>query len=161
MSTTSIVVPPEDTCVVTRLSQILARRLVYGNDAPAQRRTVLRAIFGLQRLPILIPSLNISISAGRCQLEINPEQCGFVSYTEDWHTEFRIQYFSDSSHCIEGFEILEGDAKIAAAFLRLDNFDAAMDAADELTVEDYSTDGAVDEPPMPDYLEYAQSYNKS
>lgn len=160
MSTTLIRIPPEDACVIARLSRILARRLVYGDDAPAQRQALLRVLFGVQRLPILIPDLNISISAGRCHLQIDSDHCGLVSYTEDWHTEFRIQYFAGSSHCIEGFETLDGEAKITAAMLRLDDFDAAMNEIDELTVEDYSTAGAVDEPPIDDYLEYAQAYDK-
>jgi hypothetical protein len=160
MSTSLVVIPPEDACVIARLSQVFAKRLVHGSDAPAQRQTLMRALFGLQRLPTLIPDLNISISAGRCQFQIDSEHCGFVSYTEDWHTEFRIQYFPGSSHCIEGFETLDGEEKIAAAKLRLDDLAAAMDEADELSVEDYSTPGAADEPPIDDYLEYAQTYAK-
>ncbi len=160
MSTSLVVIPPEDACVIARLSQVFAKRLVHGHDAPARRQTLMRALFGLQRLPILIPDLSISISAGRFQFQIDSEHCGFVSYTEDWHTEFRIQYFSGSSHCIEGVEILEGEEKIAAAKLRLDDFEAAMDAPDELSVEDHSTPGAADEPPIDDYLEYAQTYDK-
>ncbi len=160
MSTSLVVIPPEDACVIARLSRILVKRLVHGSDAPAVRQTLMRALFGLQRLPILIPDLSISISAGRCQFQIDAEHCGLVSYTEDWHTEFRIQYFSGSSHCIEGFETLEGDEKISAAKLRLDNFEAAMEEPDELSVEDHSTPGAADEPPIDDYLEYAQTYDK-
>lgn len=160
MSTSLVVIPPEDACVVARLSQILARRLVHGSDAPVRRQTLMRALFGLQRLPILIPDLNTSISAGRCQLQIDSEHCGFVSYTEDWHTEFRIQYFPGSAHCIEWLQTLEGEEKIAAAMLRLDDFAEAMDEEAELSVEDYSTPGVVDEPPIDDYLEYAQTYAK-
>lgn len=160
MSTSLVVIPPEDACVIARLSRILVKRLVHGSDAPAVRQTLMRALFGLQRLPILIPDLSISISAGRCQFQIDAEHCGLVSYTEDWHTEFRILYFSGSSHCIEGFETLEGDEKISAAKLRLDNFEAAIGEPDELTVEDHSTPGAADEPPIDDYLEYAQTYDK-
>lgn len=159
MSTSLVLISPEDACVIGRLSQVLARRLVHGNDAPTRRQSLMRALFGLQRLPILIPDLNISISAGWCQLQINSEHCGFISYTEDWHTEFRIQYFAGSSHCIEGFETLVGEEKIAAAMRRLDDFDAAMNELDELSIEDYSTPGAADEPPIDDYLEYAQTYD--
>lgn len=161
MSASLVVIPPEDACVIARLSRIFARRLVHGCDAPARRQALMRTLFGLQRLPILIPDLNISISAGRCQFEINAEHCGFVSYTEDWHTEFRIQYFPGSSHCIQGFKMLDGEEKIAAASLRLDDFAAAMDEANELDIEDYSKPGAVDEPPINDYLEYAQTYDKA
>lgn len=160
MSTSLVVIPPEDACVIARLCQILARRLVHGCDAPARRQSLMRALFGLQRLPTLIPDLNISISAGRCQFLIDSQHCGFVSFTEDWHTEFRIQYFAGSAHCIEGFETLEGEEKIAAAKLRLDDFEAAMYGPDELSVEDHSTPGAADEPPIDDYLEYAQTYDK-
>jgi hypothetical protein len=160
MSTTLVVVPPEDAPVIARLARILAKRLVYGSDMPSQRQTLSRALFGLQRLPILLPDLNLSISAGLCQLQIDSEHCGFVSYTDDGHTEFRIQYFAGSSHCIKGFEFLEGEDKIAAATLRLDDFEAAFDEADELSVEDYSTPGAADEPPIDDYLEYARTYDE-
>ena len=160
MSMLLVVIPPEDANVIARLSQVFAKRLVHGSDDPARRQTLMRALFGLQRLPILIPDLSISISAGRCQFQINSEHCGFLGYMEDWHTEFRIQYFPGSSHCIEGFETLEGEEKIAAVKVRLDDFAAAMDEADEMSVEDYSTPGAADEPPIDDYLEYAQTYDK-
>lgn len=160
MSTTLVLIPPEDSCLVARLSRILARRLVHGNDQPVRRQSLLRALFGLQRLPILIPDLALSISAGRCQLQIDAEHVSFVSYTEDWHTEFCIQYFSDSSHCIDGFYTLEGDQKIEAAMYRLDDFELAMDEADEPAIEDLSKAGAVDEPPLDDYLEYARTYDK-
>jgi len=160
MSMKLIVIPPEDACVIARLGRILARRLVNGNDAPARRQSLLRALFGLQRLPILNPELRISISAGTCQLRIDAEHCGFVSFTEDWHTEFRIQYFTGSSHCIEWFDTLEGDEKLAAAMLRLDEFEEAMDEADEPTIEDLSNAGAVDEPPVGDYLEYTKTYDE-
>lgn len=159
MSTTLIVIPPEDACVIAHLGGILARRLVNGNDAPPQRRSLLRALFGLQRLPVLIPDLTISISADRFQLEIDAEHCSFASYTEDWHTEFRIQYFAEYSHCIGGFDMLEGDEKIAAARQRLNDFEAAMEEVSELSIEDLSIEGAVDEPPIDDYLEYAQTYD--
>ena len=160
MSTTLVLIPPEDSCLVARLSRILARRLVHGNDEPSRRQSLLRALYGLQRLPILIPDLVLSISAGRCQLQFDAEHISFVSYTHDWHTEFRIQYFTGFSHCIEGFYTLEGDEKIEAAMYRLDDFESAMDEADEMTIEDLSKAGTVDEPPMDDYLEYAQTYDK-
>ncbi|MDC8787269.1 hypothetical protein [Roseateles koreensis] len=160
MSTTLILIPPEDACVIARLSRALAKRLVQSSDVPARRQTLMRALFGLQRLPILIPDLNISISAGQYQFQIDSEHCGFVSYTEDGHTEFRIQYFAGSSHCIEWFATLVGEVKIGAAMLRLDAFAEAMEEADQLTVADYSTPGAADEPPINDYLEYAQTYDK-
>lgn len=160
MSTTLVVVPPDDASVIARLARILAKRLVHGADGSSQRQTLLRALFGLQRLPVLLPDLNLSISAGLCQLQIDSEHCGFVSYTDDGHTEFRIQYFAGSSHCIRGFEFLEGDERIAAATLRLDDFEEALDEADELTVEDYSTPGAADEPPIDDYLAYARAHDE-
>jgi hypothetical protein len=144
MSTTLVVVPPEDAPVIARLARILAKRLVHGTDTVTQRQALMRALFGLQRLPLLLPDLNLSISAGHCQLQIDSQHCGFVSYTEDWHTEFRIQYFAGSTHCINGFEFLEGEEKIAAATWRLDDFEAALDEVDELSVEDYSKPGAAD-----------------
>lgn len=160
MSARSIIIPPEDYCVIARLGDILTKRLVYGNDEPVRRQTLLRALFGLQRLPTLIAGLNLSISAGQGQLEINSEHCGFVSYTEDWHTEFCIQYFADSSHCLEGFVTLDGEQKIESAMLRLDDFEFAMNEVDEPVMEDYSTAGAVDEPPIYGHRKYAQARSK-
>jgi hypothetical protein len=161
MSATLVAIPPEDACIVARLSRILAKRLVHGNDGPEQRQGLMRALLGLQRLPVLTADLVISISAGRCQLEIDPDHFGFVSYTEDWHTEFRIQYFSRSSHCIVGFDTLEGSERLEATNCRLDNFEAAMDEPDGISIEDLSTAGVVDEPPIDDFLDYARSYDES
>jgi hypothetical protein len=148
MSASMVDIPPSDAWVIARLSQIFAKRLVAGNDTAAQRQTLMRALFGLQRLPILIRDLHVVISAGRSRFDINSDYCGFVCYTEDWHTEFRIQYFVGSSHCIEMNDLLEGADRIAAATLRLDDFAASMDEMDELFVEDYSTPVTADEPPI-------------
>lgn len=120
----------------------------------------MRALFCLQRLPVLLPDLNLSIAAGHCQLQIDSQHCGFVSYTEDWHTEFRIQYFAGSTHCIDGFEFREGEERIAAAMWRLDDLEASLDKADELSVEDYSKPGAADEPPIGDFLECLETFDE-
>lgn len=154
MSAKLAVLLPEDGVLIARMSRILARRLVHGNDAPAQRQALMRALFGLQRLPNLIAGVNLSISADRFQLQLDYQHCGFVSYTEDWHTEFRLQYFPGSWHCIAGYEHLDGEEKLAATMLRLDDFEVVMEETAELSVEDHSIPGAADGPPINDYLAY-------
>lgn len=157
MSTTLVAVPPEDAPIISRLASILARRLVQGNDEPVQRQALLRALFALQRLPVLASDLSVSISAGYCQLAINSEQYGFYSYTDDGHTEFRIEYFTGTSHCICGYDFLEGEEKTAAAHARLDDFASDMETGQSLIIEDNSTAGEIDVPPIDDYLEYVRT----
>lgn len=159
MSSTLLVVPPEDARVISCLCRILVKRLIEAADEPLQRQALVRGLFALLRLPLLIPDLNLSISAGRGQLRIDSEHCGFVSYTDDGHTEFRIQYFAGSTHCVEGFSHLHGEDRIAAATLRLDAFGAAMERPNELSIEDHSAPGLADEPPIDNYLTYARTYD--
>jgi hypothetical protein len=80
------------------------------------------------------------------------ENLSFFSYTDDWHTEFRIQYFANSNHCIHIYEMLEGEEKRQAAESRLDEFEADMQDPDVMSIEDYSTAGLVDEPPIDSHL---------
>jgi hypothetical protein len=83
------------------------------------------------------------------------------SYTDDWHTEFRIQYFANSNHCIHNYEMLEGEEKRQAAESRLDEFEADMQDPDAMTIEDYSPAGPVDEPPIDGHLYCANMDDKS
>lgn len=152
MIATSFAIPPEDAWLVSRLCRIISSRLVYGTDTSDARRGLLRALFGLQRLPAVESELSISICAGRHQFEFSQENFGFISYTDDWHTEFRIQFFASSNHCIHIFEMLEGEARRHAAEFRLDEFEADMQEPDAMSIEDLSTAGPIDEPPIDSHL---------
>lgn len=161
MITTSFAIPPEDAWLISRLSRIIARRLANGSDTSDTRRSLLRALFALQRLPVVDAGLSISICAGRHQLEFSRENFGFVSYTDDWHTEFHIQYFANSNHCIHIYNMLEGEEKRHAAESRLDEFEADMEEPDAMTIEDHSTPGSVDEPPIDSHLYCANMDDQS
>lgn len=95
MSTTKIEIPGEDAWVLARLGKMFSDRLIHGSDDSLTRQSILRFLFGIQRLPILIPDLCVSLSVGRVCVEINSELFGLSSYSEDGHTEFRLQYFRD------------------------------------------------------------------
>lgn len=161
MSSTFVEIPPADAVLIARISRILAWRLVHGSDSPDRRQSLFRALFGLQRLPQIYPNLNLSISGGYCQLVLNSEHAGFVSYTDDGHTEFRIEWFPGSSHCIRGYEHLEGAERIEVATYRIDDFEAAMQEPAGPVIEDCSVTGQVDEPPIDAYLDYARTYDES
>jgi len=152
MIATSFAIPPEDAWLIARLSRVIAKRLAYGSDTSDSRCSLLRALFALQRLPVVDSSLSMSICAGRHQLAFSCENLSFFSYTDDWHTEFRIQYFANSNHCIHIYEMLEGEEKRQAAESRLDEFEADMQEPDVMSIEDYSTAGLVDEPPIDSHL---------
>ena len=146
MKTSLLDIPPEDRWFIARLSRILATRLIEVSDPPELRRSLLRTLFGLKRLPELTPGLIVSVSAGQQQLELSTTHLGFASYTTDGHTEFQIEYFEDSSHCLQGYDSLDGSARVEATTFRLLDFEDAMKGADELSVEDLSTTSGVDDP---------------
>lgn len=160
MSSTFVEIPPGDAILIARISRILAGRLVHCVDSSDRRQSLFRALFGLQRLPELCPTLSVSISCGLCQLVLNSEHAGFASYTDDGHTEFRIEWFPGSSHCIRGYQHLEGAERTEIAMYRIDDFESAMQEPAGPVIEDYSVAGHVDEPPIDDYLDYARAYDE-
>jgi hypothetical protein len=159
MIATSFAIPPEDAWLIARLSRVIAKRLAYGSDTSDSRCSLLRALFALQRLPVVDSSVSMSICAGRHQLAFSCEN--LFSYTDDWHTEFRIQYFANSNHCIHNYEMLEGEEKRQAAESRLDEFEADMQDPDAMTIEDYSPAGPVDELLIDGHLYCANMDDKS
>lgn len=139
---------PEDRIIVVELARILAKRLVNNCNTVEERRGLLRMLFAFQRLPVLLPGASMSISAGRQQIQIDADHCAFVSYTEDWQTEFRAQCFVGATVCIDGYELLQGREKLEAARYRLSDFAVAMEESDGFSVEDYSNGVGIEEPPF-------------
>lgn len=148
MTVSKIDIPGEDAWVLGRLGTMLAKRLVHGSDDVVTRQALLRLVFGMQRLPLLIPDLCISLRAGFVSVELNSELFGLMSYTEDGHMEFRLQYFGGSSHCTYWSEFLSGDARRDAIATRLQDIQDVMADNESLSIEDHSVSGYVDEPPL-------------
>lgn len=161
MSTIEIKIPGEDAWIIGRIGRMLANRLVFGQDDPTVRQGLIRLLFGLQRLPILAPDLCISLGNGRVYVEMNGENFGIVSFTKDGHTEFRLQYFSGSSHCLYWNDQLIGEEKRVAVMSRLQELESDLSTETCLSIEDHSTGDYVDVPPLDDYMEYALSYEAS
>lgn len=157
MSITQVHIPPDDAWVVARLSRMLAERLIAGSDAADQRRSLLRAIFGLQRLPVLFPDLQLCITAGYQSLRLDWSSVELTGFTEDGHSCFRLQYDELGSHCFEWSTLLHDEARQQATLATLDEFAAALAAGEEIWIEDLSTAGQVDDPPIDEYLEYCES----
>jgi hypothetical protein len=141
-------IPAQDMVLIARLAAVISNRLANRADPPETRRTLLRLLFCLQRCPRFIPGLNISLSIDRYQLLVNDQQIGFFWFTEDGHTMLHLQYFQDHSHCLYGYEFLDGEERIEAAILRIDEFESHMEVADNISIEDYSVDRGVDDPPI-------------
>jgi hypothetical protein len=157
MSITEVSIPPDDAWVIARLSRLIAARIIVGSHTVEQRRSLLRALFGLQRLPVLFPDLKLCISAGQQLLRLDWNAVEFVRFTEDWHTAFRLQYFESGCQCIDGNTLLDGDARQQAMLFHLDEFEHALEEGEQISIEDLSTPGQIDEPPIDEYLEYCES----
>lgn len=158
MSSIQINIPGEDAWIIERIGRLLTGRLVQGQDSTTVRQSLIRFLFGLQRLPILIPDLCISIAVGRIYVEINSTLLGIESFTDDGHTEFRLQYFDGSNHCLHWNEFLIGEDKRIAIEILLQELETDFNGGLLVAIEDHSTGDFVDIPPLDDYMEYALSY---
>lgn len=141
-------IPSGDAWFVARLGEILGNRLLRGNDDFETRRVFLRLMFGLQRLPAVNPDLVVTVHAGLVAIELSEEVFGLESFTDDGHTEFRLQYFSGSNHCIHGYDFLTGEKRRGEAEIRIREFEQALEAGERLIVQDFSKSGSVDEFPL-------------
>jgi hypothetical protein len=161
MSPIQIKIPGEDAWIIERLGRLLTWRLVHGQDSSNVRQSLIRFLFGLQRLPMLIPDLRLSLEIGQIYVEINSELFGLESFTNDGHTGFRLQYFEGSNHCLYWNEFLVGADKRNAVETRLQELESDIAEGICLSIEDYSTGEYVDAPSLDDYMEYALSYEAS
>lgn len=161
MSAGKLVIPAEDAWIIERISQMLTKRLVYGQDAPDARRSLFRLLFGLQRLPIITPGLNLSVGAGDTYIEISHEWAGFVRLTDGGHTSLRLQYFESSQHCIYWHEHLMGPEKRELVEEVLMGLESDLLEPADVLIEDHSDGAHVDLPPLDDYLEHSLSREES
>ena len=148
MSNIKINIPAEDCWIIQWLTKMLACRLVRGQDDAQVRQSLMRLLFGLQRMPVVLPNFSLSVGNGDVHIKLNSESFDLASFTDDGHTEFLLQYFSESSHCLQGYEHLTGEARRLAIEDRLENLDSSMAEDDDLYVEDYSAGEYVDIAPM-------------
>ena len=148
MSNIKINLPLEDSWVIQWLAKMLTRRLVRGQDDAQVRQSLIRLLFGLQRMPIVLPNFSLSVGNGHVHIKLDSESFDLASFTDDGHTEFLLQYFSKSNHCLQGYEHLIGEARRLAIEDRLENLDSSMAEDDNLYVEDYSAGEYVDIAPM-------------
>jgi len=148
MSNIKINLPLEDSWVIQWLAKMLTRRLVRGQDDAQVRQSLIRLLFGLQRMPIVLPNFSLSVGNGHVHIKLDSESFDLASFTDDGHTEFLLQYFSKSSHCLQGYEHLTGEARRLAIEERLEKLDSSMAEDDDLYIEDYSAGGYVDIAPM-------------
>lgn len=160
MSAGKLAIPAEDAWIIERISQVLTKRLVYGQDAPDARRSLFRLLFGLQRLPIITPELNLSVGAGDTYIEISHEWAGLVRFTEDGHTCFRLQYFESSHHCMYWQEHLVGiERREVVERVLMDLESDFLEQADAL-IEDHSVGEYVDLTPLDHHLECSLSHEE-
>lgn len=131
-------IPQEDAWIIQRISNLVAERIALADHHASARRSLMRLLFGLQRLPYKTSGLSISIGHG-AYIELNDECFGVTVFTEDHHTQFRLQYFDTSHHCLEWHDNLVGDEKRRMTQFRLDDLRDAFSEETVLYIEDYST----------------------
>ena len=148
MSNIKINIPVEDSWIIQWLAKMLTRRLVRGQDDAQARESLIRLLFGLQRMPVVLPNFSLSVGNGHVHIKLDSESFDLASFTDDGHTEFLLQYFSKSSHCVQGYEHLTGEARRLAIEDRLEKLDSSMAEEDDLYIEDYSAGEYVDIAPM-------------
>lgn len=161
MSAIKIDIPSDDIWLLQRLVAMASSRLVNATDDASTRSSLLRLLFGLQRLPALSPGLCVSLGNGLVYVTLNSERFELASYTDDGHTEFCLQYFSGSNHCLQWNDFLIGDDKRNAIELRINSLEETFTQDERLSVEDYSKSGYVDEPPLGQYRENSLSYEQT
>ncbi len=157
MSAGKLAIPAEDGWIIARISQVLTKRLVYGQDAPETRRSLFRLLFGLQRLPTITPGVSLSVGTGDTYIEISHEWAGLIRFTEDGHTAFRLQYFESSHHCLYWHEPLMGLEKRETVERVLRELESDLLEQADVQIEDHSAGGHVDLPPLDDHLECSLS----
>lgn len=155
MSNIKIYIPTEDSWIIQWLAKMLTRRLVRGQDDAQVRQSLIRLLFGLQRMPVVLPNFSLSVGNGHVHLKLDSESFDLASFTDDGHTEFLLQYFSESSHCLQWYEHLTGEERRLAIKDRLENLDSSMAADDDLYIEDYSTGECVDIAPMEVFMDHS------
>ncbi|HCT06395.1 MAG TPA: hypothetical protein DIW86_13620 [Pseudomonas sp.] len=148
MNNIKINIPVEDSWIIQWLAKMLTRRLVRCQDDAQVRQSLIRLLFGLQRMLVVLPNFSLSVGNGRVHIKLDSESFALASFTDDGHTEFLLQYFSKSNHCLQGYEHLTGEARRLAIEDRLENLDSSMAEDDNLYVEDYSAGEYVDIAPM-------------
>lgn len=161
MSNIKIDIPAEDGWIIQWLAKMLTRRLVHGKDDAQVRQSLMRLLFGLQRLPVVHPNLSLSVGNGHVYVKLDSESFDLASFTDDGHTAFRLQYFSESSHCLHWSEHLTGEQRRLATEERLEELDSSMADDDDLSIEHYSTGEHVDTAPMKVFMGHSVSYEAS
>ena len=160
MSNIKIDIPAEDSWIIEWLAKMLTRRLVRGQDDAQVRQSLIRLLFGLQRMPVVLPNLSLSVGNGHVHAKLDSESFDLASFTDDGHTEFRLQYFSESSHCLQWSEHLTGEERRLAIEFCLEELDSSMED-DDLLIEDYSTGEYVDITPMAVFMGHSVSCEAS
>ena len=150
-------IPAEDHWFIERLAVQIQKLIVRPELDRSLHPGLLRVLFAIQRLPNLANMTNFSLcicdgkdavyTSGHYTLSISSDGFGFTHYTEDNHTDFRLNYFRGSSNCIEGFTTLEGESKRGALLMHMEEFELQT-LEGVVMLEDYSDGAVVDVPPL-------------
>lgn len=151
-------IPAEDHWFIESLA-IQFQKLIVRPELESNLKTgLLRFLFALQRLPRLADETNISLSicdaerdqiydAGHYGLAICSDSFDFKHFTAENHTDFRVNYFQGSHHCIDGFAMLEGEAKRVAQLEHVEALELLCTKG-QVLLEDYSMGVEIDVPPL-------------
>ncbi|SDN39101.1 hypothetical protein SAMN04489798_0179 [Pseudomonas arsenicoxydans] len=161
MSNIKIHIPADDSWIIQWLAKMLTRRLARGQDDAQVRQSLIRLLFGLQRIPVVLPNFSLSVGNGHVHIKLDSESFDLASFTDDGHTEFLLQYFSESSHCLQGYEHLTGEARRLAIEDRLEKLDSSMAEDDGLYIEDCSGGEYVDIAPMEVFMGHSMIPTKT
>ncbi len=140
-------IPVEDYWFIDEIIETFELRLqgVFNDDVHT-RRFLLKFITKLKLLPSFSPETSMSLSFETYQFELGRESFSFYSYTDDWHTLLRQQYFIGDygHHCIEWTSQLDGEDKKTVLSDKLDWFKSSfLDGENDevIVIEDISNDG--------------------
>lgn len=135
-------VPAEDRWVIDGMARAVIARLTAGRDSPTTRGTLIRLLLQLQLCPAVAKDINLAIEGKHWQVSCSTESLGGYLYTPDGHTEFRVEYFRSSHHCIAGYESLDGVRRTRALAHFLEVLNESLASADDISCEDYSGEAA-------------------
>mgnify|MGYP003616228782 FL=1 len=81
MSNIKINIPAEDCWIIQWLTKMLACRLVRGQDDAQVRQSLMRLLFGLQRMPVVLPNFSLSVGNGDVHIKLNSESFDLASFS--------------------------------------------------------------------------------
>jgi hypothetical protein len=149
---TQLSVPESDAWLISGIAGVLINRIVH-SESEAQRRSLIRLVCAIQRLPAVVRGTNLGVSMGSeidsMALSICQESLR-ISRFEEGSTVLELLYMPTGQRCAAlGYGDLHGEVRTNAMRLWLDSLrHYVLESGVPLYVEDLSDGAEVDRVPI-------------